>query len=273
MPELTMEESIEVTSVYSVLGMLEKNRLLIKKAPFRSVYPDVTKAGLIGGGSRPVPGEISLSHKGILFLDELAEFDRNVMQSMRAPLENGKILISRCGEFMEFPGDFMLVAASNPCKCGKMLEGGNKCVCTPIQARQYLSRISKPLLDRIDLHVPVRRVILDSNIERSETSRDIKKRVLAAREIQRIRFLNENFKLNGKMHGKSVYRYCKISSSCEKLLKNAANDIGSSMRGYEKVLKIARTIADLAHRKNIDECDIAEALQYRFLDSCFQEAV
>lgn len=271
MPELTLEESMEVTPVYSVLGMLEKNNLIINNVPFRTVYPDVSKSGLIGGGNRPVPGEISLAHKGVLFLDELAEFDRNVIQSLRQPIETGKVLISRCGDFVEFPAEFILVAASNPCKCGKLFEGGHNCTCTPFQTKQYLSKISKPILDRIDIHVPVRQVSFD-NASRCESSEVIKKRVLAAREIQRKRFKYCDIKLNGKMGNKEIAEFCPISPQSESLLKETAKNNYSSMRGFNKCLKIARTIADIEYRENISESDIAEAIQYRFLDSFFDIA-
>lgn len=266
MPKLSIEESMEITPIYSVLGMLGKEGMLIRNLPFRTVYPDVTKAGLIGGGNRPVPGEISLAHKGILFLDELAEFDRNVIQSLRQPMETGKVLISRCGDFVEFPSDFMLVASTNPCKCGKLLEGNGRCSCTPYQAKQYLSKISKPLLDRIDIHVPVRQVCFNSE-KSNETSSIIRERVIAAREKQKKRFAGTDIHLNGKMTGKQIREYCQITTECELLLKSAADLAESSMRGYEKFIKIGRTIADLDGRENIDEEDIAEALQYRFLDS------
>ena len=266
MPELSFEDSMEVTPVYSVLGMLDKERMIISKVPFRTVYPDVTKAGLIGGGTRPIPGEISLAHKGILFLDELAEFNRNIIQSLRQPMENGRVLISRCGDFVEFPSDFILVAASNPCRCGKLLEQNGKCTCTPIQAKQYISKISKPILDRIDLHIPVRQVSFE-NSNKGESSADIKRRVIKAREIQKIRFKDDKICLNGRISGKDLKKYCRISNECDAILKSAAKAAGTSMRGYEKYIKIARTIADLDDRTDIRKEDIAEALQYRFLDS------
>ena len=265
MPELSFEDSMEVTPVYSVLGMLDKERMIISNAPFRTVYPDVTKAGLIGGGTKPMPGEISLAHKGILFLDELAEFNRNIIQSLRQPMESGKVLISRCGDFVEFPSDFMLVAASNPCRCGKLLEQNGKCTCTPIQAKQYISKISKPILDRIDLHIPVRQVCFE-NSNKGEPSAEIKLRVIKAREIQKNRFKDDEISLNGRMRGKDLKKYCRISNECDAILKSAAKAAGTSMRGYEKYIKIARTIADLAGRTDINKDDIAESLQYRFLD-------
>ncbi|MFR1519169.1 MAG: YifB family Mg chelatase-like AAA ATPase [Clostridia bacterium] len=273
MPALTREESLEVMTVYSVLDLLPRNCGLIQEAPFRTAYPDITKAGLIGGGRYPVPGEISLAHKGVLFLDELAEFGRNVIQSLRQPIENGRIMISRCGDFVEFPADFLLVAASNPCKCGKMLEDLGKCTCTPSQAKQYLSRISKPILDRIDLHVPVRRIPLQSHIcKYNEKTETIRNRVAAARAFQKFRYREEQICLNGKLAGAKVRKYCRIDRNCEALLQMAADQAGISMRGYEKILKTARTIADLELREQIAEGDIAEALQYRFLDSFDQEA-
>ena len=273
LPELTREEALEVAPVYSARNLLRKDGILMREAPFRTAYPDSTKAGLIGGGPRPVPGEISLAHKGILFLDELAEFDRSVMQSLRQPMESGRISISRCGECMEFPADFLLVAAANPCKCGKLLEGRGTCSCTALQARNYLSRISKPILDRIDLHVPVRRIpFQNQEYRQTESTETIRRRVIAAREFQKYRYRNESVCLNGKMHGAMVKRYCKLDASSEALLKAAADTAGTSMRGYDKILKTARTIADLELRERITESDTAEAIQYRFLDSYFQEA-
>lgn len=265
MPELTQQESMEVTPVYSVMGLL-KDFKMISSVPFRSVYPDVTKAGLIGGGGKPVPGEISLAHKGILFLDELAEFDRNVMQSLRQPMESGKVRISRCGDFVEFPSDFMLVASSNPCKCGKLFENGS-CTCTKLQIKNYLSRISKPLLDRIDLHVPVKRINLIENQNKVFYSSDeIKQRVENARVIQKERYSGLDFNVNGKMNTIAIKKYCNLSVETEKTLKKAAELSQMSMRGYEKVLKIARTIADLDESEKIMDYHIAESLQYRFLD-------
>lgn len=273
MPELTMEESLEVTPVYSVLGMLERNRMLIKKAPFRIAYPDITKAGLLGGGGNPMPGEISLAHKGILFLDELAEFDRNVMQSLRGPIERGSIIMSRCGGFVEFPCDFMFVASTNPCKCGKLLEGTDKCICTPLQARKYLTKISKPIIDRIDMHVPVRRIYFEKSYEKSESTFDIKKRVAAARKIQKERYKNEGFNLNGRITDNAMRKYCYVTAECERFLKRVADNMDISMRGYQKILKVSRTLADLENQEKIAVDHVAEAMQYRFLDLYFKDAV
>lgn len=266
MPELTIQESMEVTPVYSVIGLLNNSKM-VSTIPFRSVYPDVTKAGLIGGGAKPIPGEISLAHRGILFLDELAEFDRNVMQSLRQPMESGKIRMSRCGDFVEFPSDFMLVASSNPCKCGKLFEKEG-CTCTPLQAKNYLSRISKPLLDRIDLHVPVKRINLNENGNKIiYSSVEIKKRVEKARLIQKERYSGLNFNVNGKMDSAYIKKYCNLSLETEKTLKKAVELSQMSMRGYEKILKVARTIADLDNSEEIKNSHIAESLQYRFLDN------
>lgn len=271
LPDLTKEEALEITPVYSVMNMLESG-VLMSTPPLRTVYPDVTKAGLIGGGQRPMPGEISLAHKGVLFLDELAEFGRNVIQSLRQPMENGMISISRSGDFVEYPADFMLVAASNPCRCGNLFEEG-KCTCTHFQAKEYISRISRPILDRIDMHVPVRRVeFTESSDVKCESSYDIRLRVLKARETQNLRYRNERIKLNGRLKGSLVRKYCRIDEECDRILRICADKNGISVRGYEKILKTARTIADLAGRDNINANDIAEAVQYRFLDSYFQEA-
>ncbi len=273
LPELTKEEALEVTPVYSVLNMPE-SASLITRPPFRTVYPDVTKAGLTGGGGTPVPGEISLAHKGILFLDELAEFGRNVIQCLRQPMETGAVSISRCGETVTFPAEFMLVAASNPCRCGNLFENG-KCICTPFQAKEYLSRISRPVLDRIDIQVPVRRVDLENTESghTGESSEAIRDRVIKARLIQSERYRNESVRLNGRLDGALVRKYCAVDAECERLLRICADREGISVRGYEKILKIARTAADLEGRRDITSKDIAEAVQYRFLDSYFQEAV
>ena len=271
MPELTDDEAMEVTPVYSVLGLLKDSASLIKKVPFRTVYPDVTKAGLIGGGTHPLPGEISLAHKGILFLDEFAEFDRNIIQSLRQPIESRRVLISRCGDFVEFPSDFLLVAASNPCKCGKLLEGSNYCTCTTLQAKQYLSKISKPILDRIDLHVPVRQVSF-YDLESSDSTYKIKSRVLEARERQKCRYKNLII-INGRLTNSDINKYFHLSNECEMMLKDAAQKKYISMRAFNKCIKIARTIADLDGRDNINKDDIAEALQYRFLDTFSPDAV
>lgn len=272
MPDLTDDEAMEVTPVYSVLGLLNNNSRLIKKVPFRTVYPDVSKAGLIGGGSHPVPGEISLAHKGILFLDEFAEFNRNTIQSLRQPIENKRVLISRCGDFVEFPSDFLLIAASNPCKCGKLLEGSDHCSCSTLQAKQYLSKISKPILDRIDLHVPVRQVSF-YDLDSCDSTYKIKCRVIEARERQKHRYKNSNFNINGRISNNEIKEYCKISNECERLLKDVAQKNLISMRAFNKCIKIARTIADLDGRDNIQQSDIAESLQYRFLDTFSPDAV
>lgn len=270
LPDLSGDDSMEVTPIYSVMGLLKKCSM-IKQPPFRSVYPDVTKAGLLGGGGKPVPGEISLAHKGILFLDELAEFDRNVIQNLRQPMETGKIKISRCGDFVEFPCDFLLVAASNPCKCGKFLEE-NKCICTPIQAKNYLSRISKPILDRIDLHVPVRRVNLNVNDKDTITSYEIRERVIYARNLQIERYKDKYFKTNGRMDSKSIKKYCNLTKESKNLMDKAVEISQISMRGYEKILRIARTIADLDMSESICQNHIAEGLQYRFLDDYMEKS-
>ena len=272
MPDLTDDEAMEVTPVYSVLGLLNNNSELIKRVPFRTVYPDVSKAGLIGGGFRPIPGEISLAHKGILFLDELAEFNRNTIQSLRQPIENKRVLISRCGDFVEFPSDFLLVAATNPCRCGKLLEGNDKCTCSIHQAKQYLSKISKPILDRIDLHVPVRQVSF-YDLDKCDSTYKIKGRVLEARERQKYRYKNLNCSVNGRLSNKEINIYCNISNDSEQLLKEAAQNNCISMRAFDKCIKIARTIADLDGRDIIKKDDIAEALQYRFLDTFSAEAI
>ncbi len=271
MPELTQDEAMEVTPVYSVMGLMNECKL-IKRPPFRSVYPDVTKAGLIGGGGKPVPGEISLAHNGILFLDELAEFDRNVIQGLRQPMESGKIRISRCGDFVEFPSEFMLVCASNPCRCGKLFEDG-RCTCTPLQAKSYLSRISKPILDRIDLHVSVRRVSDNYNEDQRYTTTEIRKRVIQARKIQNKRYSDKPFKTNGRMDSNSIARYCILESESERILKKAIELSQISMRGYEKILKTARTIADLELSEQIKTEHIAESIQYRFLDNYMERAI
>jgi len=268
MPKLNFEQAFEITKIYSISGLLDEKTPLIVDRPFRALHAGITASALVGGG-RPIrPGEISLAHNGVLFLDEMAEIDRRTLESLRQPLEEGKISISRLGTTEVFPANFILIGASNPCKCGKLFEGDGLCSCTPLQISLYNSRISKPLLDRIDLHVPVRSIKYKKLIQKGgETSFQIRQRVEAARLIQTDRYSKYKVNINSQITKDMIDKFCKLDLFSQSLLEKAVDSMKISVRGYEKVIKVARTIADMDNKVDIGSCHIAEAIQYRVFDT------
>lgn len=268
LPDLSFEEAIEITRIYSVMGLLPPHSSLIAIRPFRSPHHTISDAGLIGGGQIPKPGEVSLSHNGVLFLDELPEFKKNVLEVLRQPLEDGKVTISRALSSLTFPASFMLVAAMNPCPCGFYTDPNRECTCTLPQILRYRSKISGPLMDRIDIHIEVPAVRYRdlTGDNPAEESASIKERVNRAREIQRERFAGKKIYCNAQMTPRHLKKYCQIGEESKSLLEQAIDKLGLSARAYTRILKIARTIADLEALENITPAHIAEAIQYRSLD-------
>ena len=267
LPDLTLSEALDTTKIHSVTGLLN-GAPMIATRPFRSPHHTISDAGLVGGGTVPKPGEVSLAHNGVLFLDELPEFKRNVLEVMRQPLEDGSITISRVFGSINFPAGFMLVAAMNPCQCGFLTDPQKECTCTPIQIQRYRSRVSGPLLDRIDIQVevPALRYQELASKDAGESSDVIRKRVNAARTIQLQRFQKTKIHANAQMGAREIKRYCAVKADADKLLETAINKLGLSARAYSRVLKVGRTIADLAGSEEIQSAHIAEAIQYRSLD-------
>lgn len=268
LPELTEEEALEVTKIYSITGNLPQEESIIKTRPFRAPHHTISRIGLIGGGTRPQPGEISLAHRGVLFLDEFPEFPRHVLEALRQPMEDGVVTISRAAGTVTFPAKFILVAASNPCPCGFLGDLKHTCRCLPGQITRYLKRISGPIIDRIDLHLEVpavepEKLVGEGKNLKTESSKEIRKRVQEARNRQLKRFKGTSLKSNGEMTAKNIKKFCSLSSSCLKLLRQAVSQMGLSARVFHKMIKVARTIADLAGEKEIAVEHIAEALQYR----------
>jgi magnesium chelatase family protein len=268
LPDLSFEESIETTRIYSVMGLLPPHSSLIAVRPFRSPHHTISDAGLIGGGQIPKPGEVSLSHNGVLFLDELPEFKKNVLEVMRQPLEEGRVTISRALSSLTFPSSFMLIAAMNPCPCGFYTDPNRECTCTMPQILRYRSKISGPLMDRIDIHVEVPAVkYRDLTGEISgEDSETIKARVNKARDVQRERFAGKKIYSNAQMTSRHLKKYCQIGETSKTLLEQAIDKLGLSARAFTRILKIARTIADLEGMEDIATHNISEAIQYRSLD-------
>jgi magnesium chelatase family protein len=265
LPKLTLEESLEVTKIYSVAGVLPKDRPLITERPFRSPHHTASGAALVGGGAWPRPGEISLAHRGILFLDEFPEFTRQVLENLRQPLEDGVISISRAQGTLQFPAKFILMAAMNPCPCGYLSDPDRECTCSPNQIINYQKKISGPLLDRIDIHIEVPKVnfekLTDDN--QSEKSVDIRERIQKARDIQLNRFQNEKIITNSEMTSEMTKKYCRLNKDSVDLLKQAVQSLNLSARSYFRIIKLSRTIADLEQSSEIKTSHIAEALQYR----------
>jgi len=268
-PPMSLEESIETTRIHSVAGVLEDSRGLVGTRPFRSPHHTISDAGLIGGGAVPRPGEVSLGHNGVVFLDELPEFQRNVLEVLRQPLEDGAVTIARAALSVTFPARFMLAAAMNPCPCGFFGDPSHKCKCTPPQIERYVSKISGPLLDRVDIHIEVpavkyKELRSDSTVEESAVVRD---RVVRARRRQRERFAGEKrVYANAQMPPKLIRKHCAIGEDSEKLLENAVVRLGLSARAHDRILKVARTIADLDGSEGIETRHLSEAIQYRSLD-------
>lgn len=272
LPDLSFDEALEVTKIHSIAGLLPSDVSLISTRPFRSPHHTISAVGLSGGGRIPKPGEISLAHNGVLFLDELPEFSKDSLEVMRQPLEDGIVTIARVNATLTYPSNTMLVAAMNPCKCGYFGDPAHNCTCSEPQIKQYLSKISGPLLDRIDLHVEVPSVKYEELEKKSggETSAQIKKRVNAARQIQQKRFAGtEGVYSNSQMTTKMVDEYCSLGTAEKTLLKGAFERLGLSARAHNRILKVARTIADLDGAENIQSQHLAEAIQYRSLDRRF----
>lgn len=265
LPSLTESEAIEATNIYSVTGNLPGNRGLIVQRPFRSPHHTTSRIGLIGGGSRPMPGEISLAHRGVLFLDEFPEFPRNVLESLRQPLEDGVVTVSRAAGVVEFPAKFILIAAANPCPCGNLGSSKRECVCLPSLIQRYQKRISGPILDRIDIHVEVPEIEIGELVvtKEAEKSVEIRKRVQQARDLQQVRFKDLGYYSNAEISTKLVRKFCIPTDPAQKLLISAASKLGLSGRSYNKILKVSRTIADLVNQEVITPEHISEALRYR----------
>lgn len=268
LPNLRFEEALETTKIHSISGLLAKSDALIHSRPFRSPHHTISDAGLIGGGTIPRPGEVSLAHNGVLFLDELPEFKKNVLEMLRQPLEDGQVGISRAAMSLTFPASFMMVAAMNPCPCGYLGDSQHECTCTPPMLQRYRNRLSGPLLDRIDLHVEVPRICHQelASPNEGESSEAIRQRVEQARSYQERRFQRCAVHANAQMQARHIRKYCAVDSAGEKLLAIVTDKLGLSARTYSRILKVARTIADLADSENICEHHLAEAIQYRSLD-------
>ncbi len=268
LPSLTYAEAIETTKIHSIAGLLSAEKYLVTEKPFRVPHHTISDAGLIGGGSFPRPGEISLAHNGVLFLDEFPEFKRNILDALRQPLESGNVVISRVSQAVTFPARFMLIAAMNPCPCGYYGDSRRACICSGAQIHRYRTRVSGPLLDRIDIQIGVppvtmRELSLDTE---EEPSAAILERVMAARAVQVERFRGRSFSANGQMAVRSVKKHCAIDGSARELLEQAVERFALSARAYHRILKVSRTIADLDNKPGINESHVAEAIQYRVLD-------
>ena len=268
LPDLTFDEALETSKVYSVMGLMPKGYGLISTRPFRSPHHTISDAGLIGGGQNPKPGEVSLSHRGVLFLDELPEFKKNVLEVLRQPIESGHVTISRANSTVTYPASFMLIAAMNPCPCGFLGDPKRECTCSYLQIQRYRSKISGPLMDRIDIHMDVPPVHFKdlSSSETGQSSSEILGRVKRAREIQANRFQKMKIHINAHMNSRQIRQFCAVDSESDELLEKAMDKLGLSARAHSRILKIARTIADLEDKADIGPHHVAEAIQYRTLD-------
>ncbi|MBQ3641754.1 YifB family Mg chelatase-like AAA ATPase [bacterium] len=267
LPPLTFEESIELTKIYSISSLVNPNKPLITTRPFRSVHHTASAIGIIGGGNNPKPGEITLAHRGVLFLDEFVEFPRNVLEVLRQPLEDHKIVIARAKTSLEFPSNFILLGAMNPCPCGYLGDSEKKCKCSEFQIQQYRSKLSGPLVDRIDIVIDVPRLNVKELMAKSdnteETSAQIRERVVKARKIQLERYKNIGIYTNSELTPKLIKKYCMLDEKSAELIKAASTRLSLSARAYDRVLKLARTIADLDNSENIQVQHVAQAIQYR----------
>ncbi|MBN1392781.1 MAG: YifB family Mg chelatase-like AAA ATPase [Sedimentisphaerales bacterium] len=268
LPALSVEESLETTRIYSSVGLLGRGKALLATRPIRMPHHTASGPALVGGGTNPRPGELSLAHFGILFLDEFAEFPRHILEMIRQPLEDGFVTVSRAKGTIRFPSQFMLVAAMNPCPCGYFGSDSRRCKCTPGQIERYMSKISGPLVDRIDIHIDVPAISFSKLRSKSSQldSATMRGDVVRARESQSRRFDNDKTMTNARMSHKQVRQFCELDQSCEMLLKQAMTEFGLSARAHDKICKVARTIADLANSENIQPEHIAEAISYRKLD-------
>lgn len=271
LPDLSPEESLQTTQIYSAVGRLDPGQPLLLQRPFRAPHHTISEAGLVGGGSVPAPGEISLAHHGVLFLDELPEFNRRTLEVLRQPLEDGTVTISRAMGSLTFPANLMLVAAMNPCPCGYRGDPKRQCNCTPLLIERYLGKLSGPLLDRLDIHIEVPSVPFRelSNQTDGTSSATMRAQVQEARARQRRRFSQGNLKWNGRMSPSEIRKHCKLAGDAEGLLKAAMEQMGLSARAHDKILRIARTIADLAGCDTIDAGHLSEAINYRALDRTY----
>ena len=273
LPDLTFDEALEISKIHSIAGTLPENSALVTTRPFRNPHHTISTVGLSGGGTIPRPGELSLAHNGVLFLDELPEFKRDVLEVMRQPLEDGCVTISRVNATLTYPCNLMLVASMNPCKCGYLGDSRRQCTCTPADVQRYRSKISGPLLDRIDIQVEVASVDYDklSSEKSGETSKEIKKRIDKTRKIQLERYKDSNIYSNSQLTPKLMEKYCKLGEAENNILKAAFDRLGLSARAHSRILKVARTIADMEGAENITVPHIAEAIQYRNLDRKYFE--
>lgn len=271
LPQLSAAESIETTRIYSATGRLPAGQALLARRPFRSPHHTISEAGLVGGGSVPTPGEISMSHNGVLFLDELPEFNRRTLEVLRQPLEDRHVTISRALNSTTFPADIMLVAALNPCPCGYRNDPRRACNCTVPQIEKYLAKISGPLLDRIDIHIEVPAVPFKelSSGASGTSSQQMREQVEIARVVQQNRFAKSRTRYNANMSTREIRQHCKLDDDCFNLLKASVNELGLSARAHDKVLRVARTIADLDNSPQIQPSHISEAVNYRMLDRQF----
>lgn len=268
LPDLTFEESLEITKIHSIAGALAKDIGLITQRPFRAPHHTISGVSLIGGGKTPKPGEISLAHYGVLFLDELPEFNKRTLELMRQPLEDRIVTISRVNATLTYPCNFMFISSMNPCPCGYFGSKEKECTCSPTQISKYISKISGPLLDRIDIHIEVQPVKYEhlENHNSNETSKTIKERVNNARKLQYTRYKEYSIFSNSELTPGLIDEHCKLDQECKNILKLAFSKLGLSARAYSRILKVARTIADLEGKNKIEQCHLAEAIQYRSLD-------
>jgi len=269
LPAMSLDEALETTKIHSISGSLKSHQALVARRPFHSPHHTISDAGLLGGGTHPMPGSVSLAHNGVLFLDELPEFQRSVLEVMRQPLEDGEVTIARAAASITYPCRFMLVAAMNPCPCGYQTDPKRECRCSPMQIARYRSRISGPLLDRIDIHVEVPAIAYEqlTKLEKGEASSDIRKRVVRARNLQQERYKKQpGIHCNANMRSKSLHQVCRLDPAAEQILRTSMSDLNFSARAYDRILKVARTIADLAAAGTIEAHHVAEAIQYRTLD-------